>query len=77
MVNWFDLSSQDMRMTNSIYLVTLRKDIISPFAKESDEEKVKARKRRICKYHCGKTTERKKGIKSPYNSEKVNPKILK
>ena len=38
-VNWFDLSSLDMRMTNSIYLVTLRKDIISPIAKESDEEK--------------------------------------
>jgi tricorn protease len=37
-INWFDLSNQDMRMTNSIYLVTLRKDIISPFAKESDEE---------------------------------------
>ncbi len=40
-VNWFDLSSEDMRMTNSIYLVTLRKDIISPLAKESDEEKIK------------------------------------
>ena len=39
-VNWFDLSNQDMRMTNAIYLVTLRKDIISPFAKESDEETV-------------------------------------
>ncbi|HPK84434.1 MAG TPA: PDZ domain-containing protein [Bacteroidales bacterium] len=38
-INWFDLSSADMRMTNSIYLVTLRKEIISPFAKESDEEK--------------------------------------
>ena len=37
-VNWFDLSNQDMRMTNSIYLATLRNDIISPFAKESDEE---------------------------------------
>jgi tricorn protease len=37
-VNWFDLSNQDMRMTNSIYLVTLRNDIKSPFAKESDEE---------------------------------------
>lgn len=37
--NWFDLSSEDMRSTNSIYLVTLRKDITSPFAKESDEEK--------------------------------------
>jgi len=38
-INWFDLSSADMRMTNSIYLATLRKDITSPFAKESDEEK--------------------------------------
>jgi tricorn protease len=43
-INWFDLSSQDMRMTNSIYLVTLRKDIISPFAKESDEETGKQEK---------------------------------
>ena len=43
-VNWFDLSSQDMRMTNSIYLVTLRKDIVSPFTKESDEESVKTEK---------------------------------
>jgi tricorn protease len=34
-----------MRMTNSIYLVTLRKDIISPFAKESDEEKPKSEKK--------------------------------
>lgn len=38
-MNWFDLSSADMRSTNSIYLVTLRNDITSPFAKESDEEK--------------------------------------
>ena len=37
-INWFDLSSADMQMTNSIYLVTLRKDIASPFARESDEE---------------------------------------
>ena len=43
-VNWFDLSNLDMRMTNSIYLVTLRKDIISPFTKESDEEKVQTEK---------------------------------
>jgi tricorn protease len=43
-VNWFDLSNQDMRSTNSIYLATLRKDIISPFAKESDEENDKKEK---------------------------------
>jgi tricorn protease len=38
-INWFDLSAADMKMTNSIYLVTLRMDIPSPFARESDEEK--------------------------------------
>jgi len=37
-INWFDLSNQDMRMTNSIYLATLRKDVVSPFTRESDEE---------------------------------------
>ena len=40
-INWFDQSNQDMRSTNSIYLVTLQKETNSPFAKESDEEKVK------------------------------------
>ena len=39
-VNWFDQSSADMEMTSSIYLATLQKETISPFAKESDEEKV-------------------------------------
>ncbi|TPN84759.1 S41 family peptidase [Aquimarina algicola] len=36
-VNWFDQSNQDMSITNSIYLVTLQKEVISPFKKESDE----------------------------------------
>ena len=40
-LNWFDQSNADMRSTNSIYLVTLQKETISPFAKESDEEKIK------------------------------------
>ncbi len=43
-INWFDLSNADMRMTSSIYLVTLSKDKQSPFAKESDEEKGTAEK---------------------------------
>lgn len=37
--HWFAMSSADMRMTRSIYLAVLRKDIPSPLAKESDEEK--------------------------------------
>lgn len=40
-INWFDQSNADMRSTSSIYLVTLQKETISPFAKESDEEKIK------------------------------------
>jgi len=37
--NWFDMSNADARMTNAIYVAVLRKDIPSPLAKESDEEK--------------------------------------
>jgi len=40
--NWFDQSSADMKASRSIYLITLQRDTISPFAKESDEEKVSA-----------------------------------
>ncbi|MEO5944215.1 MAG: PDZ domain-containing protein, partial [Ferruginibacter sp.] len=40
-VNWFDQSSQDMQLTNSIYLITLQKQTISPFAKENEIEEVK------------------------------------
>jgi len=36
--HWFAMSNADMRMTRAIYLATLRKDIPSPLAKESDEE---------------------------------------
>ena len=38
-INWFDQSNQDMEMSNSIYLVTLQKELVSPLAKENDEEK--------------------------------------
>ncbi len=36
---WFDMSNADMRATRSLYLAVLRKDLPSPLAKESDEEK--------------------------------------
>ena len=38
-INWFDQSNADMRQTNALYLVTLQKETISPFARENDEEK--------------------------------------
>lgn len=37
-VNWFAQSNQDMELTNHIYLATLQNDLLSPFAKKSDEE---------------------------------------
>ena len=40
-VNWFDQSNNDMVATNSIYMVTLQKETISPFKKENDEEEIK------------------------------------
>ncbi len=42
---WFAMSNADMRMTRSIYLAVLRKDIPSPLAKESDEEKGEEKKK--------------------------------
>ncbi len=45
-VNWFDQSNNDMISTNSIYLVTLQRETISPFAKESDEEEIKAEEKK-------------------------------
>jgi tricorn protease len=71
-VNWFDLSNQDMRMTSSIYLVTLRKDITDPFAKESDEEKQEAEKKEP-----EKPLEKGKKDSKPAQQATEKPKILK
>ncbi|MBE3071850.1 MAG: PDZ domain-containing protein, partial [Acidobacteria bacterium] len=37
--DWFAMSNADMRVTKAIYVAVLRKDLPSPLAKESDEEK--------------------------------------
>ena len=39
-VDWFALSSADMEMTRNIYLFTLNKETLSPFARESDEVEI-------------------------------------
>lgn len=41
LLNWFDQSTADMQSSNSIYLITLQKDLISPLAKKNDEEAFK------------------------------------
>jgi tricorn protease len=40
--DWFALSSSDLRATTSIYLAVLAKGVVSPIAKESDEEAAKS-----------------------------------
>ncbi len=37
--NWFSLQNTDNRVSNSVWMAVLRRDIPSPLAKESDEEK--------------------------------------
>src|SRR4029079_13390657 len=39
LLDWFSQASADMRQTRNVYLAVLRKDLPSPLAKESDEEK--------------------------------------
>lgn len=40
-LNWFDQSGQDMESTNAIYLITLQKQVVSPFAKENEQEEAR------------------------------------
>ena len=40
--NWFSLQNTDARITNAIYVATLKRGTPSPLAKESDEEKGEA-----------------------------------
>ncbi len=43
--SWLDMSAFDRTVTSSVYLAVLRKDLPSPLAPESDEEKVEAEKK--------------------------------
>jgi tricorn protease len=43
--DWFALSNADMSATTSIYLAVLPNDVVSPLARESDEEKPAAEKK--------------------------------
>jgi tricorn protease len=42
---WFDMSNSDLGLTYSLYVAVLRKDLLNPLAKESDEEKPKDEKK--------------------------------
>jgi len=39
-VNWFQQSSNDMRVTNDIYLLTLQKETVSPLVRRNDMEEI-------------------------------------
>ncbi|MBC6995088.1 PD40 domain-containing protein [Lewinella lacunae] len=40
-LNWFQQSSNDMRATNGIYLVTLQKEVVNPLIHRNDLEEIK------------------------------------
>lgn len=67
-VNWFDQSNQDVRVSNSIYLITLQKEIGSPFAKENDVEKIEATEKEQDK----KEKMDEKGEKMPIKALKID-----
>ena len=76
-VNWFDLSNQDMRKTNSIWLATLRKDITSPFTKESDEETAKQDKKESEKKEPEKKADKTGKDSKDAKPAEEKPKVLK
>ncbi|MFN8259180.1 MAG: PDZ domain-containing protein [Bacteroidales bacterium] len=65
---WFDLSTEDMNMKNTIYLTVLDKDSLSPLAKESDEEKIEGKKEIT-------TTDKTKGKKEEKNKISSNDSL--
>ena len=71
-VNWFDQSNDDIQSTNSIYLLTLQKDTISPFAKESDEEAIKSEKAEVSKSEEKNKNENGKK-ENPIEDKKMKP----
>ncbi|MEH6658214.1 S41 family peptidase [Leeuwenhoekiella marinoflava] len=63
LVNWFDQSNQDMESSNALYLITLQKEVKSPFAKENDVEVIAEKE---------KETEEKKEKKKETPSLKID-----
>ncbi len=55
-VNWFDQSNIDKELTNSIYAITLQKEVVSPLKKENDTETAEEEKKDE-----GKNSKSKKG----------------
>ncbi|MCY2685735.1 S41 family peptidase [Salinimicrobium sp. TH3] len=61
-VNWFDQSNQDMEMSSSMYLVTLQKDVVSPFFKENDVEVIEKQEKEEEKKKKNKEEDKKAAI---------------
>lgn len=55
--NWFAMSTSEKRSTRAIYLATLQKELLSPLAKESDEEEGAGKEEEDEKEENGKTVE--------------------
>lgn len=67
---WLNMSSMDRPVTRSVYVMVLRKDLPSPLAPESDEEKGKEEEKAEKKDE--KKAEEKKGAEKAQEPEKVD-----
>jgi tricorn protease len=52
--SWLDMSSLDRPVTRNVYVVVLRKDLPSPLAPESDEEKTREEVKKVAEEKSGK-----------------------
>ena len=73
---WFDMSNVDMRATQSLYLIVLRKNLPNPIAKESDEEK-SAQKEEKAKEEKPKEDNSKQANAKEESPKEEKPKELK
>jgi tricorn protease len=78
--NWFDMSTEEMTLTNSIYLAVLRKDLPSPLAKENDEEKpvvdTEKSTAKTSKNKTDKKSDKKEDIKVDIDFDRLETRIL-
>jgi tricorn protease len=70
---WLDMSSDPFAVSRSVYLVVLRKDLPSPLAPESDEEKTDADKKEPEKKDAGKIEADKKDAAAKDAAAKKEP----
>jgi tricorn protease len=74
--DWFAQSNEDLRATKSIYLAVLPKGVVSPLAKESDEEAAKKADEGATKPADDKEKEKKQPVKVAIDFDGLTQRIV-